>query len=158
MPVGTKRKNSKINAKPFWFNSRTGQSIPAGTTLTATQKKDLEYFDSVLEFQIYGKLCRKYNPSFVRRQHQILVLPENDYFPELTWKVDFTVFTPQGLLLFEGKGRWILHDNFALGDFRKLLRMLQLIHPDYFNYLQIVSEEAWRLPGTNLNAIALKDL
>lgn len=155
MPVGTKKK-SKINSKPFWFNSATGQAIPAGTRLSTSQKKNLEYFDSVLEFKIWVKLCQEYD--CVRRQVEIPLLYSDEYFPSLTWKVDFTVEVSNKILLFEGKGEWILYDDFALSDFRKTLRLLQLKHPDYFNNLCIVSNAAWKLPGSNLFAIALKDL
>ncbi|QLE54828.1 hypothetical protein [Nostoc sp. TCL26-01] len=136
----------------------SGGIIPAGYPLTVAQKKNLEYFDSALEFKVWGHLRKKYGATYINRQFEIPLLPQDECFPALTWKCDFSVFTPSGLILFEAKGEWILHDDYALADFRKTLRLLQLFHPDYFNYLRLVSDKPWKLPGSNLTVIGVGDI
>ncbi|MEH2170792.1 MAG: hypothetical protein V7K41_29905, partial [Nostoc sp.] len=36
---------SKYNSKPFWINPTTGEIFPAGSTLSVTQKKKLQFWD-----------------------------------------------------------------------------------------------------------------
>ncbi|MBD2210198.1 hypothetical protein H6G27_09940 [Nostoc linckia FACHB-104] len=149
MPTGTIRK-SKCNNTAFWYNFKTGQSIAAGSDLSPKQKQEYEYFDSKLEFQIYGYLVKKYGATFVTRQLEIPLLYGNEFFPPLTWKIDFAVLTPNALILIEAKGEWLLHDKAALSDFRKTLRILQTTQPEHFKNLKLVGDSQWKLPGTYL--------
>ncbi len=158
MPVGTKRKNSKVSSNPFWYNIRTGEAIPSGTKLTPEQRKDYEYFDSVLEFKVYCALVKKYGYKSISRQVEIELLPKDDCFPDLSWKVDFRVVTPTQILLIEAKGEWLLHDNYALADFRKTLRLLRMKYPVLFQGLQLVGDKAWSLPGSQLKVIPFDEL
>lgn len=150
-------KRKKIINSPFWINRVTGQSIPAGQ-ISKQQRETFEYFDSVLEYKVYLSLCKKYGEKYITRQFQVPILPKNAFFPALTWKVDFVAWSAEGVLLFEAKGEWLLHDNFALSDFKKLLRLLQITQPEYFKKLVLVSDTEWLIPGTELKVISFNDL
>jgi hypothetical protein len=138
-----------VFSNPFWIDKITGQTFSPGS-LTREQKEKCEYFDSVLEYKVYLMLCRKYGKQYVSRQFEIHLLNGNKFFNPLTWTVDFIVYGLDGVLLFEAKGQWLLHDKAAIADFVKILRLLQINQPQYFASLQLVGDCDWKIPTTNL--------
>ncbi|MDZ7968746.1 MAG: hypothetical protein RM368_27975 [Nostoc sp. DedSLP03] len=151
-------KKSKCNNKPFWINPATGETFLAGSPLTTAQKKKLQFWDSILEFKVYGELCKKYGAENVKRQHTIEILPANFLFPALTWNIDFMVETSNLTVFYEVKGRWILADKEALSNFCKLLRIFQRTLPGRFQELRIISDKRWKIGTANIYTIPFAEI
>ncbi|WP_375501667.1 hypothetical protein [uncultured Nostoc sp.] len=73
--------------------------------MSVTEKEGLQFWDSILEFKVYGELCKKYGAENIKRQYQLEILPKNFLFPALTWNIDFMVKTKNLVVFYEVKGQ-----------------------------------------------------
>lgn len=136
------RKKSPPRAKPFWFDSVTGQSHDSKVN------ERCQYFHSILEFKFYRDLKHVFgNRIQVIRQYPVLYKPATDRYSSLYWRVDFCLrINPTSESIFvEVKGEWLLHDSGAYSEFKHKLQYLEYCNAPVYENLILVGEKTIRL-------------
>lgn len=140
--TATKHHPFAVKPKPFYYHPATHQKFE--------QKPldlDCEYFDSELEFSFWMHLMVKFGTGvIIDRQHPIVYKPPTPNFGALFWKVDFLVFNalaPEHQLLFEVKGKWLLHNNYALSEFQHKYQFLEYVDHSTHEKLWVVDADQW---------------
>lgn len=136
----------KKYSKHFWYDPTTGQSFDK----KIDAPKNAEYWDSVLEFQVYEKLLTVFKREKIKRQVRLTLFEKTSIFPAWTWDIDFYIERTSYPILVEAKGRW-LSSNPESKVFWHTLKMLQTQSPELFNNLIVVGNgDKWLVPNTKI--------
>ena len=142
------------NNKPFWYEPHTGRFFDKKVEVPK-DKPSIEYWDSILEFQVYHQLLKVVSCDRIQRQQSIPILIARCPFPAWNWNIDFVV---DGIFLIEAKGRWLLQSDQHRKNFVQTLRVLQETNPRAFDSLILVDKTKWVIPGTKLEITSLSSL
>lgn len=151
--------NKKFSNSPFWYDPIMGQSYQVKNDVPIFQKDRVEYWDSVLEFNVYEKLTGIFPIGSIHRQQVLSILPKNEFFPKWTWKIDFIVdCSPKEPIYIEAKGAWLCSSPESK-IFWRMLRTLEIIQPKVFQRLIIVGNIArWYIPSTKIVVYPFEEL
>jgi hypothetical protein len=134
------RKRFAVQPSPFWYDPLTGIQY---------EKKEndrCEYWASHSEYSFYFLAKAKIRDSRIYKQYPVIFKPATDAYDALLWKVDFSIFFPNGeSRLIEVKGDWILHDRYALQEFQHKLQFLELYNRKAWESLIIVGSDSLKI-------------
>jgi hypothetical protein len=151
-------KQSSNRSKPFYINTQTYRKYEKLDDVPATELNKIEYWHSELELVVWNHLLYNFGRDSVERQVKILIHPETNDFPKLSWKIDFKVSLVGEPKYIEVKGKWILDDKLQAVKFTSLLRLVNYMYPNIFKNLIILddSHEEWTIPGTFIKVVNYK--
>lgn len=109
-------------------------------------------FDSKLEADVYRALLTLYTSDEIKVHHKVPLLPGNDDFAPLDWKIDF--YIPSDGIYIEAKGEFLLSRD---DRFRYNLRLIRALRPHFFSRIIVVSSGRFKYSNKR-NTITIGDL